>query len=148
MVEFRKTAVLGDFDMDATVTLPAGKYVELMNIKVPAQQVIFWGNGAIQTGVDDRGTFKLNVYDGSGTPVLIPGTARIVVSDANRVVRNFRKEDRTEDLVASSSGVKLGKDAVGAGQDSYLSIEFKADATTTATKANCSVSAPITIRTL
>lgn len=143
MVEFRKTAVIGDFSMDTTVSLPAGKYVELMNIKVPAQQVNFWGNGQIQNGVDDRGTFKLDVQN--ATPANIKGTARIVVADANKVVRNFRREDRSEDLL---TGVKLGKDLVGAGQDSYLIIEYSADATDTATSANTTVSAPITIRTL
>lgn len=143
MVEFRKTAVKGDFTMSSTVSCPAGSYVEVMNIKVPAQQVNFWGNGAIRGGVDDRGTFKLDLQTSASAN--IPGTARIVVSDANKVVRNFRREDRSEDLV---TGVKVGKDVVGAGQDSFLSIEYKADATATATLAQSSVSAPITIRTL
>lgn len=143
MVEFRKTAVLTDFSMSSTVSCPAGSYVEVMNIKVPAQQINFWGNGAIINGVDDRGTFKLNLETTAGAN--IPGTARIVVADANKVVRNFRREDRSEDLV---TGVKVGKDVVGAGQDSFLSIEYKADTTAIATSADSSVSAPITIRTL
>jgi hypothetical protein len=129
--------------MDSSVSCPAGKYVELMSVKVPAQQVNFWGNGAIVNGVDDRGTFKLDVKN--STPANIPGTARIVVADANKVVRNFRREDRSEDLL---TGVKLGKDVVGAGQDSYLIVEYAADSTDTATSANTTISAPVTIRTL
>lgn len=143
MVEFRKTAVLSEFTMDSTVSLPAGKYVELMSKKIPAQQQNFWGNGAIIGGVDDRGTFKLDVQ--TTAPANIPGTCRIVVADANKVVRNFRREDRSEDLV---TGVKLGKDVVGAGQDSYLIVEYAADAAATATSADSTISAPITIRTL
>lgn len=143
MVEFRKTAVKNDFSMDATVSLPANKYVELLNMQIPAQQQRFWGNGAILNGVDDRGTFKLDVMT-SGS-VNIPGTARIVVADANKVVRNFRREDRSEDL---QTGVKLGKDVIGAGQDSYLIVEYAADAAATATQAQSTVSAPITIRTI
>jgi hypothetical protein len=143
MVEFRKTAVISEFTMDATVSLPAGKYVELMNKKISAQQVNFWGNGAIMGGVDDRGNFKLNVKTSAAAN--IPGTSRIVVSDANKVIRNFRREDRSEDLV---TGVQLGKDSIGAGQDSFLIIEYAADAAAVATVADTTVSAPITIRTL
>jgi len=143
MVEFRKTEIISGFDMDATVSLPAGKYVELMSLQVPAQQQKFWGNGAIVGGVDDRGTFKLDVQ--TSAPANIPGTCRIVVADANKVVRNFRREDRSEDLV---TGVKLGKDVVGAGQDSYLIMEYAADTAATATKADSSTSAPVTIRTI
>jgi hypothetical protein len=146
MVEFRKTAVIGDFSMDSTVALVAGKYIELMSMQVPAQQVRFWGNGSIRGGVDDRGTFKLNVN--TTAPANIPGTARIVVADANKVVRNFRREDRSDDLNTSAGGVKLGKDVVGAGQDSYLTIEYNCDSSATATLADTTVFAPITIRTV
>jgi len=143
MVQFRKTATLEEFSMDISVDLVAGKYIELMSMKVPAQQIRFWGNGSIINGVDDRGIFKLSVADANGNE--IKGTARLVVSDANKVNRNFRREDRTEDL--STNGVKVGKDVVGAGEDSYLIVEFKPDASATADKAHTSVFAPITVRT-
>ena len=142
MVEFRKTAILSEFSMDATVSLPAGKYVELVSMTVPSQQIRFWGNGNIINGVDDRGTLKLNVK--TSVPANIPGTARLVVSDANKIIRNFRREDRSEDLV---TGIRIGKDMVGSSEDSFLILEYAADAAATATKADSSISAPITVRT-
>lgn len=146
MVEFRKTAVIGDFTMDTSVALVTNKFLELMSMQVPAQQIRYWGNGAIVNGVDDRGTFKLNPKTSGSAD--IAGTARLVVSDANKVVRNFRREDRSNDLVDAASGVRLGKDVVGAKEDSYLIIEYKADSAGTATAAQSTVFAPITIRTL
>ena len=143
MVEFRKTSILSEFEFDSSVALPSGSFVTLAQMKVPAQQIRFWGNGHIVNGVDDRGILKLTVKDSNGN--VISGTARLMVKDANGVINNFRRADRTEDL---SNGVRVGKDSIGAKQDSYLVIEFKADADSTADMSKTELYAPITIRTL
>jgi hypothetical protein len=143
MVEFRKTATLSDFEVADSQAMIGGKYQEVMTMKVPAQQNRFFGNGAIINGVDDRGEFKLDLQETG--PANIPGTSRLVVADANKVVRNFRREDRSED---ATSGINLGKDSVFAKEDSYLIVEYNPDADKTMQKSLSSAKVPITIRTL
>ncbi len=143
MVEFRQTAILKEFEYDSTVALPSSSFVTLAKMKVPAQQIRFWGNGAIVNGVDDRGILKLIVKDSNGNT--ISGLARLMVKDANGVINEYRRGARTEDL---ANGVRVGKDKVGAKQDSYLVIEFKADADSTADMTKTTLFAPITIRTV
>jgi len=146
MVKFSKTSVLSDWAMDISVNCPAQKFVEVLNLQVPAQQIIRWGGGSIIGGVDARETMVFNLNSAPNT--LISGTVRIVVSDANKVVRNFVKEIRTEDLI-TGKGIKLGEIlAVGAKQDSYLIVEFAADVTSTATLVDSTAFIPITIETL
>lgn len=148
MVEFKKTATISDFTMDTTVSCTAGKYTEIAYMQVPAQQKRFWGNGSIIGGVDDRGVLKMDLKN--STPALVPGTVRLVVADANKVVRHFVQEIRTEDLDSTvATYTRLAKyGQVSAKEDSYLLIEFNPDSTATLTTANCTISAPITIRTL
>lgn len=148
MVEFKKTATKNDFDIDSTVSCTAGKYTEIANMQVPAQQLRFWGNGGIINGVDDRGVLKMDLN--TSAPALIPGTVRLVVADANKVVRNFVQEIRTEDLDSTvGTYTRLAKySSVGAKEDSYLLVEFNPDSTATISKADSTISAPITIRTL
>lgn len=146
MVTFRKTARLLDFDMPATVDIPAGRFVEVATMTIPAQQMRYFGNGGIINGVDDRGTFTLDLN--TSVPAAIPGTCRLVVSDANRVRRVFLREDRSEDLAAAAGGVQLGFTTPGAKQDSLLIIEYMADTAATATSADSAGSIPLTYTAL
>lgn len=141
--KFIKTAILSDFTMATTVALVAGQYVDLMTMKIPAQQLREFGSSGIINGVDDRGVFKLSVNKAG--PTNLPGSARLVVRDANGVVSNFIREDRSADL---STGVKVGETKLWAKQDSYLVIQYMPDASDTATKADSTASVPLTIVTL
>jgi len=143
MVTFRKTARLQDFTMPATVAIPAGRFVEVATMIIPAQQRRYFGNGGIINGVDDRGIMTL-VFR-TAVPAVIPGTARLVVSDANRVRRVFLREDRSEDL---ATGVRLGVTTPGAQQDSLLIIEYMADVAATATLADSTGAIPLTYTAL
>jgi len=143
MTTFRKTARLADFTMPATNVLPAGRFVEVATMTIPAQQRRYFGNGGIINGVDDRGIFTmiLNTSD----PAPVAGTSRLVVSDANRIRRVFLREDRSEDL---ATGVRLGLTTPGAQQDSLLIIEYMADAGATITSADSVGSIPLTYTAL
>lgn len=135
--------ILSDFDVETTVNLPAGKYVPFAEMKIPAKQVRRFGSSAIINGVDDRGELKLEIKDSSEN--VITGTARLRVSDANKITNRFLKGYRSEQL---SAGVKLGSQPIGASQDAFLIIEFQADTTSTADRSQCSASVPITITAL
>ena len=140
---FRKTATIDDFDMDTTVSLKSGKWIELMNMKIPAQQIRNFGNGFIINGVDDRGIFKLDVKTSGDTN--IPGTCRLTVSDANYVNRYFLREDRSEDL---TEGIRLPYTKPAAGEDSYLIVEYKPDSDADADATKTSISMPLTYTNL
>lgn len=143
MVTFRKTARLQDFNMPATVAVPAGRFVEVATMTVPAQQLRYFGNGGIVNGVDDRGTLTIDLMSAPATT--IPGTYRLVVADANRVRREFLREDRSEDL---ANGVRLGFQTPGAKQDSLLIIEFMADTDDVATSTDSTGAVPLTFTAL
>lgn len=141
-VKYSKNFVEDEFSIDTTVTLPAGKYTEVFVMSVPAQQIRTWGaRGILGTGVDDRGTLTFAIKDASGTT--IAGSARMIVTDAGRNSRVPLEEVRSTEGVTGRR-VAEAKDKY-VGEDSLLILEYKPDSDATATGANCTISAPITI---
>lgn len=140
-VSFTEDMILDNFSMDDNVTLTAGKWVEVMNYKVPSQEIRYFGKSQIISGVDDRGFFKLDLQT-SGDDT-IQGNARLVARDSNGWNPKPIISPRSE--ILASTGERLGFTGVGAKTDSYLAIEFKADTTLTAVKAKSTVSLSTTV---
>ena len=149
--EYIKTLVIGDMDMETTVVCPADEFVPLMKIRVPVRNRYFIGNGKINLGVDDRGTFKLDVE--TTAPANIPGSSRIKIYDSNMLNSRFIRDDISADAVAgvkTGIGGKTGNESRLPASDEYeyIVIEFSATATATATVADTTVQLPITIQAL
>jgi len=94
--------------------------------KVPAQQVVRVGTGAIRGGVDDRGVFFMSIKD--STNAQVDGDYRITYLDANELKKVVVKEGSTANVRSSkterdASNV-LPETGPGAREDSYVVIEF------------------------
>jgi len=100
----------------------------MVKYKVPAQQVIRVGTGAIRGGVDDRGVFYMSIMDNDTPAVQVDGDYRISYLDANELKKVVVKEGstanvRTSKTVRDASNV-LPEVGPGAREDSYVVIEF------------------------
>lgn len=123
-----KTLSLDDFTETADgKTTQAGQWLQY-KYRVPAQQMIRFGTGAIRNGVDDRGIAVIDIRDNAATPVQIEGKYRLAYMDANEVKKSVIKEGYLNTIRASSTvrdaGNVLGETGAGARQDSWLIIEI------------------------
>ena len=143
VTQYQEDMVLSMLDMDATVNLTAGQWTDLITYTVPNQENRFFGYGDDSNGVDKRGVFKLAVKTGANAA--IPGNARIVATDKNRLTPKPGISPRSESL-ESAEGVRLGRTGLGARPNSLLVIQFKPDATAVADKTNCTLNLPTTVR--
>lgn len=148
--EYIKTLKVADMTMADDVALTTTDFVDVMTYKVPPKQKIFFGNGKINLGVDDRGTFKMDLN--TDVPGDIAGVSRLLLRDANGISSTFIREDISSDY---ESGVKVGKGgktgnepAPFVTQDEYLVIQAKADSAATASKADSTLELPVTIQAL
>lgn len=150
--EYIKTLTLAsDLTMETTVALVAGKYIDLATYQVPPKQRIFVGHGKINLGVDDRGTFKANIN--TVAPADIKGSMRILLRDANGINSVFLREDLSDDY---ETGVRVGKggktgnegNAPFVTEDEYIVLQHNPTASATATKADSTISLPVTIQAL
>lgn len=149
--EFPKTFQIADFTMSSSVSANTTDYVDVATYTVPPKQRIFFGNGKINLGVDDRGTMKLDFNTNS--PADIAGVARLVLRDANAIQSRFIREDISADFEA---GVKVGKGGktgnepqlLSVQEDEDLVIQFRADSSADISKADSSINLPVTIQTL
>lgn len=147
-----KTLSLKDFTETADgKTTQAGQWLQY-KYRVPAQQMIRFGTGAIRNGVDDRGIAVIDIKDNSQTPVQIEGKYRLAYMDANEVKKAVIKEGYLNTIRASSTvrdaGNVLGETGPGARQDSWLVIEIlPAEAGKTIEDNNSTFQIPITVYT-
>ncbi len=135
------------------ITCQAGVPVRGL-FKVPAQQVVMFGKGAIVNGVDDRGILYLHFKDNAGTPVTLEGDYKLGYMDANKLHFTPLKEGDTEDMHVSKTvrdeANVLGLTGPGARQDSYLVIEFTPNAAAAGKVieiSNCDFKVPVVIYT-
>lgn len=151
---YKRTLTASDFiATGTTITCPAGAYVEIASYKVPPKQVIAFGNGRINNGVEDRGKYYINIS--TSAPANIPGVARLILKDANRLNSQFVREDLSADIASSSVYERMGvggttglvKNPLSVSEDELLILEYKATSAATATYANCSLNIPVTIWT-
>lgn len=150
-LEFTKTLQLSDFTMAATVGTVTANFVDMATFQVPAKQIIFPGNGAINLGVDNRGEWKADWS--TAVPASIPGVNRLVLRDANGVSSKFIREDISADVIA---GVKVGKGGQTGNEkvlpavqeDEFIVLQFKSTAAATATAADSTATLPVTIQAL
>lgn len=147
-----KTLSLDDFTETADgKKTQAGQWLQY-KYRVPAQQMIRFGTGAIRGGVDDRGIAVIDIKDDSETPVQIEGKYRLAYMDANEVKKSVIKEGYLNTIRASSTvrdaGNVLGETGAGARQDSWLVIEIlPAEAGKTIEDDNSTFQIPITVYT-
>jgi len=150
--EYKRTLLVGDVTIGSTIAVVSSNYTEVFTVKVPVSQRMFWGNGRINLGVDDRGTLKLQAKTAADAD--IPGVWRFELKDANGIVSRFIREDLQTD---TTSGVKVGKGgATGnegglffAKENEYLVAKFKstaASATIDSTKGTYQI--PVTVQAL
>lgn len=147
-----KTLSLDDFTETADgKTTQAGQWLQY-KYRVPAQQMIRFGTGAIRNGVDDRGIAVIDIQDNAATPVQIEGKYRLAYMDANEVKKSVIKEGYLNTIRASSTvrdaGNVLGETGAGARQDSWLIIEIlPAEAGKTIEDDNSTFQIPVTVYT-
>lgn len=149
--EYIKTLTKNELTIEATVAVVTTKYVDIATYQVPPKQRIFLGNGKINLGVDDRGTFLMNLN--TSVPADIAGVARLLLRDANGISSNFIREDLSVDY---ESGVKVGKGGKTGNEgnvpfiteDEYLVVQFQADSAATISKADSTIYIPVTIQAL
>ena len=147
-----KTLSLDDFTETADgKTTQAGQWLQY-KYRVPAQQMIRFGTGAIRGGVDDRGIAVIDIQDNAATPVQIEGKYRLAYMDANEVKKSVIKEGYLNTIRASSTvrdaGNVLGETGAGARQDSWLIIEIlPAEAGKTIEDDNSTFQIPVTVYT-
>lgn len=147
-----KTLSLDDFTETADgKTTQAGQWLQY-KYRVPAQQMIRFGTGAIRGGVDDRGIAVIDIKDNAATPVQIEGKYRLAYMDANEVKKSVIKEGYLNTIRASSTvrdaGNVLGETGAGARQDSWLVIEIlPAEAGKTIEDDNSTFQIPVTVYT-
>ena len=150
--EYIKTLTLSDMTMDTTVGVLTSGYVDLAVYQVPKDQAVFFGNGRINLGVDDRGTFKAT-FKSSGGLATMDGSIRLVLRDTNGIRQPFIRDDLAADV---STGVKVGKGGktgnegqlLFAKENYYLVLQAKADTAITVTKADSTMNLPVTILAL
>jgi uncharacterized membrane protein len=143
------TRVLNADDLSAgstatDISCPTGSYTKIAYYKVPAQQQIALGAGAIANGVDSREYVKIRFDSSAGQ---IAGKFRIGYTNANETNVQIVKEERS-DNIGTASTVKLGEVTnLRVGQDSYLVIYLNPDATTTVdfSDSDNSVLLPVTV---
>lgn len=147
-----KTLSLSDFTETADgKATQAGQWLQY-KYRVPAQQMIRFGTGAIRNGVDDRGIAVIDIKDSANTPVQIEGKYRLAYMDANEVKKSVIKEGYLNTIRASTTvrdaGNVLGETGAGARQDSWLIIEIlPAVAGKTIEDDNSSFQIPVTVYT-
>lgn len=144
------TRVLNQVDMNAgltatDVTIPSTAYTKICYYQVPAQQQIALGAGEIANGVDSREYVEIRFDDTNG--MQIAGKFRIGYTNANETNIQIIKEERS-DNIGTASTVKLAEvKNLRVGEDSYLIIYCKPDATTLLdmSDANNKVLLPVTV---
>lgn len=147
-----KTLSLDDFTETADgKSTQAGQWLQY-KYRVPAQQMIRFGTGAIRNGVDDRGIAVIDIKDNASTPAQIEGKYRLAYMDANEVKKSVIKEGYLNTIRASTTvrdaGNVLGETGAGARQDSWLIIEIlPAEAGKTIEDDNSSFQIPVTVYT-
>lgn len=147
-----KTLSLDDFTETVNgKTTQAGQWLQY-KYRVPAQQMIRFGTGAIRGGVDDRGIAVIDIKDNSTPAVQIEGKYRLAYMDANEVKKSVIKEGYLNTIRASSTvrdaGNVLGETGVGAREDSWLVVEIlPAEAGKTIADNNSTFQIPITVYT-
>jgi len=130
-----------DFTTVSSVTsLTANQYTQLTSYTVPAQQVINWGQGVINGGVDSRENGSMEFWSSSGR---IAGKIRLAVSDANGITTAPVYENNHTNW---ASNVKVGLATPAAKENSKLLILFKP--TSTVSVVSYSINLPVTITAL
>jgi len=143
---FDKTLRDRDFNGNNT-DLNDSEFLVVESHQVDADQRKIPGNGRIDQGVDDRGTFTFDAQD--GTPDPIEGDARVIVEDSNGNRTTFIREDTLSDLRA---GVRMGKGGqrgtestiIGATEDQFIKVAVRsAQGSVTYNASNSTIRMPI-----
>jgi len=150
--EYIKTLTVNEVTMADDITVVSTKYTDVWYYQVPPKQRIFLGNGQINLGVDDRGTFKAD-YN-TEAPAAVAGVSRLLLRDANGIVSNFIREDLSVDY---ETGVKVGKggntgnerNKLFVTEDEYIVGQLKSDtASIIISEADSTLFVPVTIQAL
>lgn len=151
---WRKTLTFADFtETFDGKTCQAGTWLTC-KYKVPAQQVVRVGTGAIVGGVDDRGILFMSIKDNNTSPAQLDGNYRVTYMDANELKKLVVKEGYTDTIRTSKTARDamnvLPETAPGVREDSYIVIEFLPNAAAAGKvieTANSELQLPVTIYT-
>jgi hypothetical protein len=146
MDKFQRTLNKTDLNLMPAV-LDTANFVKIGYLKVPAQQLIAWGNTEIVAGQPQGAVGFIDIRDASNNP--INGVIRLEIANAAELRHEPYKEERTERFRASQYdrqlGVLMPESKYKAKQDSYLIIKMKGDTNATISVNNSTILLPATI---
>ncbi|MCC7570556.1 hypothetical protein KO465_04370 [Candidatus Micrarchaeota archaeon] len=154
-----RTIGLAEFSDDTPdgLTVTSGVWYT-WRYRVPAQQVVRLGSGAIMNGVDNRGVLMIDIKDDATTPAKLKGDATIQLGYENANQTNFIPiwEGRLDQINDASQAANrmannvLAEMPPGARQDSYLVVRVRPSETlaTAFSDADSDFRVPVTIYTL
>lgn len=125
---YRQATTLVDWDKIGNGKVTDNmEFIDILQKKTGAQSINVPGYGVIVNGVDTRGQFKVILQDTTGA--VIPGTIRMYLTNAHKFGIAPILEDRTELMTSSElpTATRLGEQMMGAQEDSYIMIAFRAD---------------------
>lgn len=138
-----------DFGLTANVTCKAGQWNKLASKTVPAQQLLAFGYG---TETLPHSAGRLYAYLQDGVSGEIKGKLRLLISDANELVKTTVYEGRTDILHGSATDkemmVVLPEFRPMAKEDSKLILEFYSDessADCTVDYSKTTINVPVTV---
>lgn len=126
--------------ISSVVSLSANQYTQITSYTVPAQQIINWGQGVINGGVDSRETGSMEFWSSSGR---IAGKIRLAVSDANGITTAPVYENNHTNWF---NGVKVGLSTPASKENSKLLVLYKP--TSTVSIVSYTMNLPVTITAL
>lgn len=129
MARFESTKNQSDFGMSLTATdivVPASAWTKIGSLQVGAQTAIQFGVGDALNAVDTRETATIRIDSIGGQ--ITGGKLRLRIADANE---NSEKTVAESLLSEWSTGKKLGKTGIKAGEDDFLKIEVNLTSATT-----------------
>lgn len=150
MVIFERVFGRPEFDMEATdtdVTAKTGQFTIIGTHTVGAQQLVAYGAGNTDGGVDTRELVTIDIED-TGS-LIISGKIRLAVQDANGTQTIPVVEDLASNWRAGTK--KLANTGLQAKEDSKLLIQLNPDVNDTVvdmSDANTDIKIPVTVQTL
>lgn len=149
---FRSALVANDLIGAATVSVLAGQYVKLGELKVEAGELVAIGYGQESGQNNAQGRIYMDIKDTSATPAPVKGKVRLqVYSPQNRplvILGEWRTETLTSGANDRTKMIPLPEDVYFLSEDKKLVLEFIADANATVSKANSTILLDTTLETI
>ena len=127
---------LSDWDFSNTVVCPAGKYTEVFTKETDLEEIVAFGYGDKNQGVDDRGTLKVTLIDNANNEV--KGKLRFKSRDRNDV-RVVRGSAPRLSILQNGRNIAVDDVRVGARPEKFIVLELMPDEDVTLNNAHANV---------